>query len=100
MLEGEVFHQNHKSNEAGTAIVVSVSKPATIFVALEDGGRDGGFSSSLPLAVWSKMQGAVLSTTCGDLSRIFRLATDAGPTALPLTTTGSVVMTIVVVDHT
>jgi hypothetical protein len=99
MRGGGFFQQAHESNGAGTEIVVSVSTPATIFVALEDGSRDGGLSSSLPLAGWAEVQAAVLLTTGTELSRVFRLDPGAGSIALPATTTANLVMSIVAVER-
>ena len=62
--------------------------------------RDGGFARSLPAAGWTRMAGASLTTTCCQLSTIFRLVVGAGSVSLPAVTTSQTVMTLVVVMGT
>ena len=100
-LQGADFlQQPHKSVRKGSRISVRVNGDATIFVIVENGGRDGGMVQRLPRMGW-KLRPGVLHISgywLADQIKIYSL--DVGSSSvvtLPPTTTGQTVMCIAVV---
>ena len=106
MEGGHYIEQAHKSIKKGSAATIKTMAKSKIYVAVETGGRDGGFRKSLPKAGWKLEKGSVAASadrpdpnnTCCTLKAIYSYGTDKSATVkLPATATDETVMVIVVV---
>ena len=98
MLEGHFIEQPHKNVPRGSVISIVLRRACTIYMAVESGGRDGGFPTSLTAAGWVRQGGELAVAGTNPLDEIFSFDVDFAQTiTLPATTTHQTVASIVIV---
>ena len=99
LLRGVYIQQAHKSIGRGSQIKVRVSDDATLYMAVEPSGRDGGFRKSLPKAGWTAINTRTTLNWDGSNKLVlFKKETLADTVTLPKTTTGQTVGCITVIE--
>lgn len=113
-MEGAVLFQGpHKTIPMGTVVSITVSGPATLYVAFEAGGSDrsGGFGGTLEPNGWIDTgqtvtwQGYETHTVSGGSNyntgtlSLWSMEVNGGTTTLPATTTSETVMSLAAQAH-